>query len=125
MSELDSVSQVGECMSLLDECKWYIVETTAKLNDWVKSTIFFFSVLPASRVLYCGQLTMTMYVYLGSYDDIQKKKIYFFFLYLMKMFCFYSMHTLIGHRNYHAEIFALLWAPNSTSYYKFWAAVIL
>ena len=47
MNELDSkshlVSLLGECISLLDKCKWYVLETTAKLNNWVKSTNFFFS----------------------------------------------------------------------------------
>ena len=47
MSELDSkwhlVSLLRCCMSLLDKCKWYVLETTAKLNHWVKSTDFFFS----------------------------------------------------------------------------------
>ena len=42
MSELDWVSLLGECMRLLDECKRYVLETTAKLNDWVKFTNFFF-----------------------------------------------------------------------------------
>ena len=42
MSELDSVSLLGECMRLLDEYKCYVLETTAKLNDWVKSADFFF-----------------------------------------------------------------------------------
>ena len=30
--------------------------------------------------------------------------------YLTKMFCFYSMHTLIGHKNYNTEFFVRLWA---------------
>ena len=35
------VSLLGECMGLLYKCKWYVLETTAKLNHWVKSTYFF------------------------------------------------------------------------------------
>ena len=44
------VSLLGVCMSLLDKCKWYVLETTAKLNHWVKSTYFFFSAGSDSRI---------------------------------------------------------------------------
>ena len=30
--------------------------------------------------------------------------------YLTKMFCFYSVHTLVGHKNYNVQIIVLLWA---------------